>query len=464
MARYFQGLRFRRFSSQLSFWKLLTRKAYWGLLIVLPVLVVILARLNFDFGTRVVFTQGVIGTYTKDNLPPQVTNLISESLVKFDKTGSPSPNLVSGWQVNSDATIFTFRLKDNLFWDDGTKMNSQDIQFNLSDVEISYPDDQSIDFKLSESFNPFPSLLTTPIFKRSSLVGIGKYKTLSTAYNRSFITIMIVDPIDKDFPLVKFIFYPDEKTAITAFELGEVQSLVGLLDYNSIKDQPSVSHKAVTNFNRLVTIFYNTQDPILSDKNFRKALSLSLPEIEGEYKAKTSIPFYSWAYNDQAKDLINDPELAKSYFSKVVKGKDENIILTTNPSLAKVGEKIIQAWRSLGVKAILRIESGIPQNFQAVLISQPIPTDPDQYSLWHSTQTKTNISKYNSQRVDKDLEDGRKINDLETRKEGYADFQKILNEDAPAAFLYFPKTNIIYRQNSGYEVERLLNIQMPNAI
>ena len=113
----------------------------------------------------------------------------------------------------------------------------------------------------------------------------------------------------------------------------------------------------------------------------------------------------------------------------------------------------------MGFDTKLRIETGIPQNFQALLITQSIPTDPDQYFLWHATQTKTNLTKYDSKRVDKDLEDGRKIITEEDRKQKYFDFQKTLLEDAPAAFLYFPKYNIVYLKKVESLLDKVLNIQ-----
>ena len=67
-----------------------------------------------------------------------------------------------------------------------------------------------------------------------------------------------------------------------------------------------------------------------------------------------------------------------------------------------------------------------------------MPQDPDQYVLWHSDQ-RNNITHYKNLRIDKLLEDGRSISDIEKRKKIYADFQKYLTDDAPASFLYFPK-------------------------
>ena len=147
--------------------------------------------------------------------------------------------------------------------------------------------------------------------------------------------------------------------------------------------------------------------------------------------------------------------------SQIAKEKlASEITLTTTPNLEEAGNKVINSWKSLGLNVKLRVESGIPQNFQALLITQSIPQDPDQYYLWHATQIKTNLSGYDSKRVDKALEDGRKIITEEERKEKYFDFQKILLEDAPAVFLYFHKYNIAYLKKSEKLLEKVLFINL----
>ncbi len=410
-------------------------------------------------GTRENVSEGIVGLYTGNVLPQSVANLISQPLVSTDKSGKPVPQLAASWQVNHDATVYTFKLKDNLYWEDGSKLKSSDIKFSLPDVTVSYPDDSTIEFKLADTFYPFPGLLTSPLFKDETLTGIGKYRVAYKETSRNIITKLILVPVDdKDgLPGVTIRFYPDEGTARTAFELGEVQSLVGMNGKNELSNEPGIKFKGVPNYNKLVSIFYNTKDSLLSDKNMRKALSYATPMIEGEVKAKTSLSPNSWAFNDTVKDMTNDPESAKSYLEKV-SGLSGNVTLTTTPMLADLGEKIVASWKKNGISAVLRIESGVPQNFQALLNAESIPSDPDQYALWHSTQTKTNISKYDSnKRVDKDLEDGRKTGDVEKRKEKYLDLQKVLADDVPATFLYFPQNWVIYRPR----IENLLNKVLP---
>lgn len=444
-----------------NFFKIKNLFTLFSLIIILFLLI----QHFFPIFNKLTISEGFIGVYTKNNLPTTVTNLLSDSLVQIDQHGIPQPKITENWTVNQDSTVFTFKIKNNLYWSDNTKLKSSDIKFNLPDVEITYPDDLTIQFKLPDSFSPFPSFLITPVFKNNSLIGLGEYKLTSEGKNKDFITKMVLNPknLKQNLPVISIKFYSDEKIARTAFELGEIDSLIGPSEIISFKQTPDVVIKQIQVFNKIVAIIYNIKDNFLSDKNLRRALSFSAPEIKGEERAKTSIPSSSWAFNDTVKDYLGDQEMAKNYFNKVEKSKNETLTLTTTPIFSALGEAIIRSWKELGVSAVLRIESGVPQNFQALLIQFPIPLDPDQYPLWHSTQDETNISKYSSLRVDKDLEDGRKTGDIEKRKEKYADFQKVLLDDAPATFLYFPKFNIIYRKKIENNINKVINLQIPQS-
>lgn len=429
--------------------------------------VVLISRSSLGFSHRNFVSQGIVGVYTQGNLPIVVTNLLSQPLVSLDKNGKPQPKLAASWQVNNDGTHYIFKLRKNLTWSDGTKLKAADLKFNLSDVEVSYLDDETIEFRLADSFYPFPTLLTTPVLKNGTFIGMGAYKVASSDISRNLVTRLILIPArntpeEGQLPMISVRFYPDEKTARTAFELGEVQSLVGITETHELLNQPSVKLLKIPVYNKLVAVFYNTQDSALKDKNLRKALSLAVPGIEGEEQAKSPIPPFSWAYNNSVKDYLNNPQEAKNYLTKVPQ-KDLTITLTVTPWLRDLGERIAASWKSLGVDTILRVESGMPQNFQALLTVQPIPADPDQYSLWHSTQTKTNLSKYDfNKRIDRDLEDGRRVGDIEKRKERYLDFQKNITEDLPATFLYFPKSTVIYRQKVANDLSKILPLQFYN--
>ncbi|MBI3396972.1 hypothetical protein HY045_00690 [Candidatus Woesebacteria bacterium] len=118
--------------------------------------------------------------------------------------------------------------------------------------------------------------------------------------------------------------------------------------------------------------------------------------------------------------------------------KNLEINLYTTEALLPIAEKIASDWKALGAKPHVKVTTGVPDDYDAFLAIFDSPIDPDQYSVWHSTQTDTNISKYKSPKVDKLLEDGRIELNQENRKKIYLDFQRFLLEDSPAIFLYNP--------------------------
>lgn len=407
---------------------------------------------------------GLVGIHSQDDLPPPVLNLISEPLVVVDKNGKPQPNLVEGWQVNNDATLYTFKLKDSLYWHDGTKVKASEISLSLSGTEITYPDDLTIQVKLADSYASLPARLTNPILKGNSLMGVGKYRVVKFQSSRDHPDknfIHLQSSHQEDLPTITIHFYLDESMAKTAYDMGRVNVLVGV-GADEYSNQRSTKVKRVDGPLKLVGVFYDTKDPVLSDRNFRKALNSATPKIEGEERAKTPIYPTSWVYNEGLKDNLANVDLSKDYLSKVQHEADSTINLTTTAAFKPLADLITQSWKEAGINGVVRIESGIPQNFQALLTAITVPTDPDQYILWHSTQTATNITKYASVRIDKDLEDGRRSNDQNIRKERYLDFQKVILDDVPATFLYFQKTNLIYRKNVEGDLNKILEIQFPD--
>lgn len=407
-------------------------------------------------------SEGIIGTYTQDDLPPLLTKLLSRSLITIDQNGQTSGDLVRSIQENEDGTVYILTLKDNLFWADRTPVKSNDIVLSFSEAQISYPNDKTIQFKLPEPFSPFLSLLTKPVFKRTVGVGIGigPYTVTQIKREDNFVRQVNLRSLTSNLPDLVVNFYPNEKIAETALELGNVQSLLGVSDTSPFSDQSTYTLYNRPNYQQLVAIFYNTKDPILSDDNFRLALSFAAPSIFGENAANTSIPPTSWVFNSDVKDYLDNPAQAKQYLSKVKNGRDSTITLTATNFLQGVGEKVVAEWNKEGIRSQLKVESGIPQNFQALLIAQNIPADPDQYSLWHSTQSQTNISQMSNPRIDKDLEDGRKATDSAVRKQRYQDFQKVLLDHAPATFLYFPKYNVVMIKKAQPGLEKVLKIQI----
>lgn len=386
----------------------------------------------------------VVGIYTPTTLPSYIQNLISLGLTSLDERGEATPSLAANWEVKDNGKIYIFNLKSGLVWHDGTKFKAADVNYNLKDVKFEPVTDEVLKITLKEPFSPLPSILARPIFKRG-LVGLGAYKVEKLKLKGDKLTSISLAPVTNSLPLLEFKFYPTETAAITAFKLGEVNVLDRISQVNNFSSWPGVSITPQTYFNFNVILFYNTRLPLLQKRTIRQALAYALPTFPEE-KSSGPVNPNSWAYNSKIKVYSQNLELGKSLLDKEgLATTSASLTISTFPSFLNYAQNIASAWENLGIKTQVKVESSLPTDFEVLLISQEIPADPDQYHLWHSTQD-TNITGFASPKIDKLLEDGRKIIDKEKRLQIYQDFQRYLVEEAPAIFLYHPKLYRIERK------------------
>jgi peptide/nickel transport system substrate-binding protein len=394
-----------------------------------------------------IYRIGLTGRYTVSNLPPSILNMVGDGLTKLDEHYNVEPNLSSSWETPDKGKTWIFTLKNNLFWQDGKKVTASTITYQFSDVTTEQPDEKTIFFKLQNPYSAFPAVVSRPVF-RSGLLGTGEWKVTKLLINGSVVESITLSK--KDGSKIVYKFYPTEERLKLAFELGEVDEIDGIFDPKPLDAWSKLKISKSVNTGEYVAVFFNTQDKNLGEKNLRQALSYAINKSSlGGTRAVSPISEDSWAYNPQVKPYEYDPVKAGQMiddYKKSTKIDQLTLTLSTSPILLPQAEKIAKDWEAVGVKIDLRVVSAIPSDYQAFLVIFDVPDDPDQYSIWHSTQTATNISRYQNPRIDKLLEDGRSQIDLEERRKTYLDFQRFLVEDSPAAFLYYP-TNYTIKRN-----------------
>ncbi len=386
---------------------------------------------------------GVVGAYTLENLPQSILSDLSMGLTTVSPNGTITAGLAKEWKVENNDKRYTFYLKRDLFFSDKTRVTSNTISYNFSDVTVSRPDSYTIRFDLKDKYSPFLVSVGRPVFKKD-FIGVGKYTIRDIKLNGNFIESLTLAEVQNQYSIKIYQFYPTITALKTAYVLGEVSIIYGLPDFSykdtSFADFPNAQIKKNINYNQLVTLFYNTQDKVLSDKILRNALSYALPDTFNEGK-RSSLPYAPqlWAYADTYA-VTQDIERAKILLSASAigtKSAEINVEIKTLPRFESTAEEIAKSWGKIGIKTNVVYINTVPSEFQIFLGDFFVPKDPDQYTLWHADQ-ENNITRYNNQRIDKLLEDGRKTVDIEERKKIYADFQKYLTADAPASFLYFP--------------------------
>jgi peptide/nickel transport system substrate-binding protein len=387
---------------------------------------------------------GMVGSYTPVNLPVSVQRLISLGLTDIDETGKAIPAVAKSWTISDDFKTYTFILNDNLVWHDGNKFTAYDVNYNLKDVTFTPINATTLQVKLKNPFSPLPNLLSKALFKKG-LIGLGAYKISGIKFKGENISYLKLDSLDKDLPMIEIKFFPSENAAKTAFKLGEVNVLDEMSDATPFSQWPNITIKNIPKYNRYVGLFFNVNDPQLKTKETRQGLGFAIEKPE-DTRVSTPLSIKSWAYTTRVKQYDFDKDQASKLLSDFVSSQSAELTLSTTANYLSQAQLIQSQWASVGVKSKVKVENGIPQDFQVLLMAMDIPSDPDQYSFWHSTQINTNITGYSNPKIDKLLEDGRQETDMDKRQQIYFDFQRYLVEDAPAIFLYYPETYTIIRK------------------
>ncbi|MFA5699859.1 MAG: ABC transporter substrate-binding protein, partial [Desulfuromonas sp.] len=172
----------------------------------------------------------------------------------------------------------------------------------------------------------------------------------------------------------------------------------------------------------------------------------------------------SWPYNPDVQRYLYAPDKARALLDaagwkisgtdKIRQKEGQKLAFTIvtnqgNDQRIKAGEIIQRRLQEVGIEVKLRViewasflkEFIQPGNFDATILGWTIPVDPDGYNIWHSSKTgaqELNFIAYCNPEVDRLLEQGRRVLDIEQRKPIYYKLQQILAEDVPYTFLYVP--------------------------
>jgi len=181
-------------------------------------------------------------------------------------------------------------------------------------------------------------------------------------------------------------------------------------------------------------------------------------EATGPYKPGTR-----W-YNPNVQRYPYDPDKARALLKEAgyTDGNGDGVvdkggeplsftIITNqgNPLREKTLQIIQERLKAVGVQAKIRViewtsflknyvDKG---DFDAVLLGWNITQDPDNHTVWHSSNAVKgglNFIYYKNQEVDRLLEEGRSTFNEEERRKAYFKFQEILASDQPYVFLYVP--------------------------
>jgi len=389
---------------------------------------------------------GRVGKYTIETFPVDIQLKISSGLVGVEGSGTILPKLAKSWEVQDAGKTYVFTLDNTLSWHDGSRLTPDDITYNFKDVEIGRGDN-TITYRLKEPFSPFFSAVARPILKKNKL-GTGEFRMVKSVISSGVLQSLTLESETKR---LVYKFYPTETSSLTAYKLGEVDQLEGLsfISDSLSQDTTNILTESNSSTNQQSVLFFNNNDAVLTSKSARQALSYAIQDKTfGKERSISPIDKSSWAYNSLVKTYDYDPEKAKSLFAQDIQDPgSQTLELKTMLQYLDIAESIATSWReTLGVKVDVKVVSSITSDYQILLTDFTSPIDPDQYTIWHSTQA-TNFTHFSNLKIDKLLEDGRRTSDQKLRKEIYRDFQRFLLEDCPAVFLFKSSTYSLSRKS-----------------
>jgi len=264
--------------------------------------------------------------------------------------------------------------------------------------------------------------------------------------------------IEKNDEKIIYKIYPTLSMAKMAFLMGEIDVIQNIstnpFEYETEWQQTTdIISKQENNIH--IGLFFNLENDLFKDnKALRQALAYATRKPKDESRATGPIARTSWAYNLDVKIYDFEPkranELAEKSLGNIEKVRAMQLKISTTNSLLSLAEEIKRDWEEVfGCNVEIEVINTIQPDYQILLTAQEIPEDPDQYALWHSTQSwPGNIINLKNLRIDKLLEDGRTEIDTKVRKDYYFEFQKYFVEEVPVLFLYYPNYYTIVRKNT----------------
>ncbi len=386
---------------------------------------------------------GIVGQFNSNQLPPRILNILNAGLINFNDKLEPVPNIAESWTISEDGRNYTFKLNPNKKWSDGKLLTANDVRISIPNINVQALDQYTLNFQIPTKFSPFVSLLNIPLVSKDAKIA-GDYNIKLKQRTSGVITQVILESGRN-----KIIFqtYATAKQALIAYKLGQVDTVLDLPGdllseangFGQINSSPNLA--------QTIILIFNQTDPNLKEKQVRQSIAYMLKDKTfGEKESLTTINPLSWGYNPVVKTYSFNPQRAKELTKSKI-----SLELSTTPELLKIAENIKSQLDSDLFELNIKVITSTPDQFQLYLTNFNIPTDPDQYREWHSTQN-TNIGRGSDEKLDKLLEDGRIVTDQKQRKAIYFDFQKTFAEELPAIPLFHPTTFSLTRRPQQLEL------------
>ena len=435
---------------------------------------------------------------SSDSAVERMRQLMFNGLTRKDEKFEPVPDLAEKFESSPDYKTFTFRLRPGVRFHNGKTLSAADVKYTFdtmlargfpsakrADLErdgVSVNLDPADPLKVTfQCGNPCPGLANTilPIGiipegtseqQAKRPVGTGPFKFEDYTEDQE-VVLTAFDNYFEGAPSIRRLavrIIPDNSTRASELQKGSVDLAINAdFDPATVEElQKSPGIKTdITEGTNIAHLGVNVQDPILKDRRIRQAIAYAIDRegiirnvLRGQATpARSILPPSQWAYEPNVADYKYDPDRARKLLAEAGKSSLKLSLKTSTISIArKTGEAIQEQLRRVGVEIDLQsleqqkltqdMNEGNFQLYQRQLVGSNQSTDIFKFVYGSNSVPPNgqNRSRYSNPLVDKLLDEALTAT-RDRRKEIFSQVQKILAEDLPQIYLWYPSTIVIYR-------------------
>ncbi len=443
----------------------------------------------------------------------EISRLLFEPLITLDKNYKPEGAIAEEWSKVGD-TSYVIRLKQNIKWQDGTKVTANDVKFTIDRlrdtqsiysynavhiIETEVVDSYTIKLNLDSNIPCFEYNLIFPILskkfyenedfsnteKNAMPMASGMYKIVSNDGN----TIVLEknenywNKNDKDSKIetIMINLYSSMGEAYNNFKLGNVDLLttqnnnveeyIGTMGYNK-KEYTGREHDFLA---------MNCNHYLLSRSEVRKAIAYAIDKssivssvFNGEYYiADFPLDCGFWCYNkenssigynpDQARQILIDNgwQYKNRYWQKVedyrtIRLTIDLVVNSENYSQVQVAENIKSSLESIGIRVNLNKVSYESYNSYLENKSYAMILTGTTIGLTPDLSSylgEDNLANYYNEETTNIINELKNVTTEEKIKENIKRLAEIYTTEFPYLSLYFNKNTVIYNSSITGDVE-----------
>ncbi len=440
---------------------------------------------------------------------------IHETLVKYDTDMNLVPGLAESWEVTSDLLTWTFRLRSDVRFHDGTPFNAEAVKYSfgrLKDPELNSPrrgsidmvsqvkvlNDHTVSFLLGKPFASFLNQLTgynlaiiSPSAGKKwgrsyggSPAGTGPFKFESRIVGEKTLLLRNENYWGRKARLDDLVFrvVPSDEERVNLLKRGEVDVIASVPA--SLVDQVSQS-KVIRIIRergfRTIYLGFNTRIKPFDDLRVRKAVAFALNKEKllnailkgvGSLGGGLESPSIPGALKD-LKPYPYEPARAKKLLAEAGyrEGFDTTLYAPTGRYFMdkQVAEAIQSQLKDVGIRSVLKSPDWMTlQSLLRAATECPMflmgkgnPTGDLDFTLnlFFKAKGEMNYFRYSNSTVDRLIEAQQATIDSKRRFEILGKIQRTVYEDCPAVALYH-EDQIFARRATVHGIEVYPNEQI----